>query len=287
MRLPKPSSRSVPTIACSGTPAWRVRVPISPTSLPCSVCSSSLPSPVTTARDARMRSSKSSASSTNGAPGSSVAPYAAHSPPLSPPAPPVMGTPRGSLGQPLRQFVQPRARAARPSPRPRPSAARTPSARPRTACARRTARRSSRRRSRRPPRSPRSRPAPPSVVAEPPTATRITAGARLRGGRDQLAGPVGRGGPGVALVLGDQPEPAGHRHLDDRRAAVLDAARSRPAPRARAGRCTVAASSSPPSCGQQRVERPLATVRDRAQVRRHQPRRARSRGRSRPPPGRR
>ena len=55
MRLPKPSSASVPTIACSGTPAWRVRVPISPTSLPCSVCSSSLPSPVTTARGARMR----------------------------------------------------------------------------------------------------------------------------------------------------------------------------------------------------------------------------------------
>ena len=51
MRLPKASSASVPTIACSGTPAWRVRVPISPTSLPCSVCSSSLPSPVTTARD--------------------------------------------------------------------------------------------------------------------------------------------------------------------------------------------------------------------------------------------
>ena len=75
MRLPKPSSRSVPTIACSGTPAWRVRVPISPTSLPCSVCSSSLPSPVTTARDARMRWSKSSASRTNGAPASSAAPW--------------------------------------------------------------------------------------------------------------------------------------------------------------------------------------------------------------------
>ena len=48
-------ARRCPTIACSGTPAWRARVPISPTSLPSSVCSSSLPSPVTTAREARMR----------------------------------------------------------------------------------------------------------------------------------------------------------------------------------------------------------------------------------------
>ena len=108
IRLPKPSSRSVPTIACSGTPAWRVRVPISPTSLPSSVCSSSLPSPVTTARAARIRASKSSASRIHGAPASSAAPCAAHRPPLRPPAAPVIGTPRGSRGKQRGERVQPR-----------------------------------------------------------------------------------------------------------------------------------------------------------------------------------
>ena len=51
MRLPNASSASRPTTACSGTPAWRVRVPISPTSCRSSVCSSSVPSP----RDHRAR----------------------------------------------------------------------------------------------------------------------------------------------------------------------------------------------------------------------------------------
>ena len=70
-----------------------------------------------------------------------------------------------------RRCLEPR----RPSPRRRPSAGRRPSARPRRRCGRRTARRSWPCRCRRRPRSPRARPAPPSVVAEPPTATRITA----------------------------------------------------------------------------------------------------------------
>ena len=48
-------------------------------------------------------------------------------------------------------------------------------------------------------------------------------------------------------------------------------ARSRRATSRPSGSCTSTACSSPPSCGQQRVERALAAVGDRAQVGRHQP----------------
>ena len=173
MRLPKASSASVPTIACSGTPACRVRVPISPTSLPWSVCSSSLPSPVMTARLARMRESKSSASSTHGAPGSSVAWWTAHRPPERPPAQPVIGTPRGSRGQ------RPASSARRSSSRFTMSGS-APFCGPNTfgACSNgvRTSHSTTRRAPPRPPASSiaSSAPAPPSVVAEPPTATTIT-----------------------------------------------------------------------------------------------------------------
>ena len=108
------------------------------------------------------------------APGSSTAPCTAHSPPESPPAQPVIGTPRGSRGQPRGELVEPRLEPGDHVRRRRPSAGRTPSARPRTACGRRTARRGARRRGRRASSIASSAPAPPSVVAEPPTATRIT-----------------------------------------------------------------------------------------------------------------
>ena len=64
MRSPKGSRRLRPTMAWQVTPAWRQRVATSPTILPWSVCSSRLPSPVTTKAEARIRSSKPIASST-------------------------------------------------------------------------------------------------------------------------------------------------------------------------------------------------------------------------------
>ena len=64
MRSPKGSSLFRPTMAWQGTPPWRQRVATSPTILPCRVCSSSEPSPVTTKAEARMRASKPIASST-------------------------------------------------------------------------------------------------------------------------------------------------------------------------------------------------------------------------------
>ena len=189
----------------------------------------------------------------------------------------------------LRQLaapVRPAApRAARSSPRRRPSAARRPSARPRTACARRTARRSSRC-----PMPPAASiasiaPAPPSVVAEPPTATRITAAPGLRGGGDQLAGAVGRGVPGVLLgrsapspdaiaistiavpPSSTRPKPVLHR-LPER---ALDR-------HARAARRRAAAAARPASPHRRRRPGtgPAASAR-----------RAPSPARSRPPPGRR
>src|SRR4051812_3790575 len=174
MRLPKPSSASVPTIACSGTPFWRARVPISPTSLPCRVCSSSLPSPVTTALEASIRRSKSTASSTNGAPASSLAPYCAHSPPESPPAAPVIGTPRGSRGNRC-------ASSSRRCSSLRTMSSSAPFCGPKTRGASSNGVRTSLRITicafPIPPVSSIASiaPAPPSVVADPPTATRITA----------------------------------------------------------------------------------------------------------------
>ena len=269
MRLPKPSSRSVPTIACSGTPAWRVRVPISPTSLPCSVCSSSLPSPVTTARDARMRSSKSSASSTNGAPGSSVAPYCAHRPPLRPPAPPVIGTPRGSLRERLRELVQPGFEPLRPC------AASAPFCGPKTFGASSNGVRTSHSTTifapadaAGRPRSPRSRPrrrrswpsrrrrrgSPPRRPAR-----RRRSARRCRRWRRSRR-------PSRASARGRWPSPS--RRSPCRRPRR---GRSRCGRRRRAGPCTVTATQLAAELGQQRVERPLAAVGHRAEVGRHQP----------------
>ena len=261
MRLPNASSASVPTIACSGTPAWRVRVPISPTSLPCSVCSSSLPSPVTTARGGahalvevervederrarleRRRRARPTARRT------------------SPPAAPVIGTPRGSRGKRVGQLVEALAEPLHHAP------ASAPFCGPNTSAQR----------------SHGSCTSHSTTIRAPPQAAglldrlqrpRAAVGggraadrdedhlrAALDRGGDQLAGAVGAGRPRVALVFGDEREPGGRRHLHQRGAAALDqpvaARRSRgpagPARRADAvspPRLTSRASSvpSPPS----------------------------------------
>ena len=214
-----------------------------------------------------MRASKSSASSTNGAPGSSTAPCAAHRPPESPPAPPVIGTPRGSRGT-RRELVQPRSepldhrgvgallgrrprrvlewradvaqhddlRASRPPPRPR-----SPPARPR--------RRRSWRSRRRPPGSP-AAPAP-----RPPRSAR----------RCRRWTP-----PRRHARRRHQPEPAGHRHLDDRRPPSSTSPKPvSPAPERVAD---LDADQLAAELGEQGIQRALAAVGHRAQVRRHQPR---------------
>ena len=105
------------------------------------------------------------------------------------------------------------------------------------------------------------------------------AGAAVRGGRaahghdhalhagldrrdDQLAGPARGGRPRVALVLGDQPEPARPRHLHDRRPAAVDQGEGgvdRPAERiGDRDRAQLAVERR-----QQRVDRALAAVRHR------------------------
>ena len=135
------------------------------------------------------------------------------------------------------------------------------------------------------PRSPRSRPRRRRWCAEPPTATRITCARRPRGRGDQLAGAVGGGGPGVALVLGDERRarwPSRSRRSRCRRPRP---ARSRRDARGRAGRWTRRPASRR-RARQQHVQRALAAVGDRAQVGRHQAARARARARSRPRPRR-
>ena len=75
---------------------------------------------------------------------------------------------------------------------------------------------------------------------------------------------------GVALVLGDEAQPARRRHLDDRRAAVLEQPEAgvdlAPERVVHARARGLAAER-----GQQHLQRALAAVGDRAQVRRHQP----------------
>jgi hypothetical protein len=87
---------------------------------------------------------------------------------------------------------------------------------------------------------------------------------------DQLARAVRGGGPRVARVLGDEAEPGGGRHLEHGGAAVLDqrerrvhGVAERPA-HARGVRLAAERQH-------QRLHRPLATVRERAQIRREQP----------------
>ena len=87
---------------------------------------------------------------------------------------------------------------------------------------------------------------------------------------DQLAGAVGARGPGVALVLRDEREPGGRRHLDQRGAALLDEA---------VARLDLAAERvlDPRGDGlaaevdEHRVERAVAAVGQRQEVGRHQP----------------
>ena len=163
-------ARRRPTIAWQGTPAWRARVATSETALPARLWLSSRPSPVTTARAARIRASKPTASSTNGAPGTQLG---AEAPPTGRPTGRrrrrSSARPRGSRGSAAGEGVQPRGQPAHLRRRRRPSGARTRGPRPRTASARRRARSGARRPVRRRPGSPRSRRAPPSVVALPPT----------------------------------------------------------------------------------------------------------------------
>ena len=159
-----------------------------------------------------MRSSNPSAPSTNAGPSFSRAPRCAHSPPDSPPAQPVSGSPRGSRRQPSGQPVEPLGQLAhhrRVRALLRPEHAGgvlerrahvaehvhlhvTPASS-----------------------SASSAPAPPSVVAEPPDRHDHPLGARLDRRDDQLARPARRGRPGVALLLGDEAEPARLRHLHD------------------------------------------------------------------------
>ena len=95
--------------------------------------------------------------------------------------------------------------------------------------------------------------------------------AGVDGGADQLAGAVRRRRPGVALVLGHEPEAGGGGHLEHGRAAVLDQPELRARAGARAGRCTSAAIGLAAEREQQRLHRALAAVGQRAQVGRHQP----------------
>src|SRR4051794_1173960 len=74
MRDAKRSSARSPTTAWHGTPAWRARTAISPSTAPRSARSSRRPVPMMTARAARIRASNPSASRTNRVPGSAIAP---------------------------------------------------------------------------------------------------------------------------------------------------------------------------------------------------------------------
>ena len=165
-----------------GGSAWPPRR----TTLPWSVCSSRLPSPVTTKAAARIASSKPSASSTKAAPGTSVAPRARPEPARQAAggaghrhAARVAREPRGELGEaPLEPL--------------RPCAGSAPFCGPKTRGASSNGVRTSQthvesRARRRASSSASSAPAPPSVVAEPPTVTITALGPRLHRGGDQLA----------------------------------------------------------------------------------------------------
>jgi hypothetical protein len=89
--------------------------------------------------------------------------------------------------------------------------------------------------------------------------------ARARGGRrdDELAGSARRRPPGIALVLGDEPEAGRLRDLDDRRVArAADVAGDRPPERiGRGGRLEASVQRF-----DEQLERALAAVGDRAAV---------------------
>ena len=287
IRLPNGSSRSVPTIACSGTPAWRARVPISPTSLPSSVCSSSLPSPVPPRAAARIRASKSEGVED---------PRRARLEHGAVRGPQPAREPAGAAGHRHAARV---AREGRPPARPAARSSRSTISgsapfwgpntfrRPRTPCARRTAPRAWRRAARRAPRSPRWRPRrrrwSPSrrrrrgSPARPPRRRRRSA-ARCRRCEAAQASRSPSARPGRARW------PSPSRRSRCRRPRP---ARSRPARPAERVLRLHRRRSRRRAAVEQRVERALAAVGDRAQVRRHQPARAPARGRSRPPPRRR
>ena len=115
-----------------------------------------------------------------------------------------------------------------------------------------------------------SAPAPPSVVAEPPTPTHDDARARVDRGADELAGPVRGGRPGVALVLGHEASPdaaaISRTAVPPSSTSANWAVSGRPS-----GSCTLGARQLAAEAGEQRVERALAAVGHRAEVGRHEP----------------
>ena len=217
MRLPKPSSASLPTIACNGTPACRVRVPISPTSLPCSV-----------------RSVELALAGDDGARGAHALVEVER-----------VQDERGARFE-RGAVLGPQAAGADVAQHDdlRPADPAGVLDRLQGACA---------------------------AVGGGRAADRDQdhGGARVRGGGDQLAGAVGARVPSVSFGFRHEPETARHRQLDDRRAAVLDQAEAR-THRVPQRAFDLVCDQLAAELREQRVERALAAVGDRAQIGRHQ-----------------
>src|SRR3712207_7664753 len=78
--------RTTPATATQGTPAWPARRATSDGALPCSVCSSSAPSPVTARTAPSSAPSRPTRSQTSPAPDTMLAPSTASAPAAVPPA---------------------------------------------------------------------------------------------------------------------------------------------------------------------------------------------------------
>ena len=149
----------------------------------------------------------------------------------------------------LRELVEPLLEPLDHLLRRPPSAGRRPSARPRTWCGRRSARRSSPCRCRLRPRSPRSAPAPPSLVAEPPTATRITCAPACAAAAISSPVPYVVAAHASRSSSDHQPEPGRPSPSPRSPSRRPRPGRTRSAPGSPSGPFTVTAISSPPSCG--------------------------------------
>ena len=257
-------ARGWPTTAWHGTPpgAPASRPPL--TSLPARLWRSSRPSPVTTARAARMRASKPTASSTNGAtgdelgaePGPQPAGQAARGAGHRDPAG-IAGEPRASRAKPRGQ----RPHLVRPRPLLRPEHPRGRLERrphvaqhddPRVAQPARCEDRLDR-----PGAAVGGRAASDADVNRPRP--------ELDRGGDQLARATRARGDRVALALGDEPEPAGRGHLDDRERSPR---RPKPASIARpSGSLDRDADRLEAEHRRERRERPFAPVGERAERR--------------------
>ena len=186
---------SVPTIACSGTPAWRVRVPISPTILPCERLLVELA--LAGDHGARGAHALVEAERVEDERRAGLERRAVRGPQPA-------GQAAGGAGhRHAARVAAGTSRPARPGAAPRRStiSGSAPFWGPNTSGARSHGTCTSQRTTiRAPPRPPASSiassaPAPPSVVAEPPTATRMTCAPALDGGGDQLARAVGASRP--------------------------------------------------------------------------------------------